>query len=148
MSQTRTIAIGLKIPDNEAFTALVTLQRLGVPVAKLERAVIWQFDDAGGDDFLERLARSESLFNPNKHLLRELSQGAPGPGEVWIEELGQRDDLRTYLGVKPISGISSGRRFIAWHLLADNDEPIEPAALREAISKLLCNPAIERALTA
>ncbi len=42
MSALRTVAIRLKIPDNEAYTALTALRRLGVDVGRLERAEIWQ----------------------------------------------------------------------------------------------------------
>lgn len=148
MSRTRTIAISLKIPDNEAFTALIALQRLGVPLAKLERAVIWVFEDTAEADFLGRLACNEALFNPNKHLLRELTEGTPRAGETWIETLGGRDDIRSYLGAKPMLGIRSGKRFIAWRLFGEDGKPVGSAALGEATTKLLCNPAIERALTA
>lgn len=44
MSATRTFAVTLTIPDNEAFTALETLGRLGIPVARVVRADIWQFE--------------------------------------------------------------------------------------------------------
>ena len=33
----RTVAISLKIPDNTAYTTLMTLQRLKVDVARVER---------------------------------------------------------------------------------------------------------------
>ncbi|MEO6912680.1 MAG: hypothetical protein ABI182_01490 [Candidatus Baltobacteraceae bacterium] len=148
MIRMRAVAISLKIPDNEAFTALAALRRLGVPVAKLERAVIWVFEDNTEAGFLERISRNEALFNPNKHVLRELAEGAPRAGETWIEELGQHDDLHTYLGAKPMPGISSGKRRIAWRLFGEDGGPVESATLADAITKLLCNPAIERALTA
>jgi len=35
MNATRTFAVSLTIPDNEAFTAYETLCRLGVPVARV-----------------------------------------------------------------------------------------------------------------
>ena len=38
----RSVAVKLKIPDNEAYTALTALRRLGVNVARVERAVVWQ----------------------------------------------------------------------------------------------------------
>ena len=34
----RAVAINLKIPDNAAYTALVTLRRLGVDVDRVERS--------------------------------------------------------------------------------------------------------------
>jgi hypothetical protein len=37
------VAVGLKIPDNAAYTALVALRRLGVAVERVERSEIWFF---------------------------------------------------------------------------------------------------------
>ncbi|MDQ2679896.1 MAG: hypothetical protein M3Y21_02575 [Candidatus Eremiobacteraeota bacterium] len=147
MSRERTVAVTLKIPDNEAFTALSALVRLEVPVAKVERAVIWSFDNTIEDGFLDRVKCNELLYNPNKHLLREI-ENRPQPGEVWIEQLGEHDDMRNYLGSRSIPGISSGRRCIAWRLTNQAGEPVEASVLTDAIAKLLCNPAIERAITA
>ena len=41
------VAIGLKIPDNTAFTAAVALRRLGIAVERVERSEIWFFEDQG-----------------------------------------------------------------------------------------------------
>ncbi|HEY8312541.1 MAG TPA: hypothetical protein VIG51_00080 [Candidatus Baltobacteraceae bacterium] len=142
----RTIAIGLKIPDNEAYTALTALRRLGVEVARLERAVIWQFEDAGDErDFVARVERNETLFNQNKHELQVLEAGEPRSGETWIEELGAHDNVRGHLGGKGIAGITRARRFVAWRLFATHGEPAGAATVNDAVTKLLCNPAIERA---
>lgn len=128
---TRSVAVKLKIPDNEAYTALTALRRLGVNVARLERAVVWQFEEAG--DPAARVERSETLFNPNKHELEVLDTNAPRAGETWIEELGAREQ-------------SGMRRFIAWRLFAEAQTPADDATVHAAVERLLCNPAIERAL--
>lgn len=124
------VAVKLKIPDNEAYTALTALRRLGVNVARLERAVVWQFEDAA--DPVARIERSETLYNPNKHELEVLEQNGPRAGEAWIEELGAREER-------------SMRRYIAWRLFADAHAPADDATVRAAVERLLCNPAIERA---
>jgi phosphoribosylformylglycinamidine (FGAM) synthase PurS component len=145
----RTIAIRLKIPDNEAYTALTALRRLGVDLARLERAEVWTFEDAGtGGDFIERVERNETLFNPNKHELYLLDEGTPRDGEAWIETLRETDDVAddlTRTG-RPIAGVSRGRRFVGWRLFSDAHTPADASTVRAAVEKLLCNPAIERAI--
>ena len=64
----RTVAIRLKIPDNEVYTAMTALRRLGVDLARLERAEILQFEDSGSEEqFVRRIERMETLFNPNNN---------------------------------------------------------------------------------
>lgn len=144
----RCVAIRLKIPDNEAYTALTALRRLGVDVARVERAQVWLLNDTGeAADFIARVERNETLFNPNKHVLQLLGDAVPGEGEVWIEEAdGGReddDDLRR-LG-RPVAGVTGGKRFTGWRLFEDDGTAASPTTVRQAVEKLLCNPAIERA---
>ena len=139
----RTVAIALKIPDNEAYTALTALRRLGVDVARLERAEIWQFEDSGShEDFARRVERNETLFNPNKHVLAVLDAGVPRPGEAWIEQLDAKE-----VPVR-IAGISCGRRRVGWRLFARGHAPADRGTVEAAVDALLCNPAIERAIIA
>ena len=142
----RCVAITLKIPDNEAYTALTTLQRLNVPVLRLERADIWLFDGDGEDGLLEAVQANELLFNPNKHELIELPHAHPREGEVWIEELGQDPSLRAQLGGKMISGVRSAKRARGWRLFTENGVPADQVLVKTAADMLLCNPAIERAI--
>ncbi|MFN2449933.1 MAG: hypothetical protein ABR508_09160 [Candidatus Baltobacteraceae bacterium] len=136
----RTIAVKLKIPDNEAYTALVALQRLGVAVSKVERAEIWQFDDEGLTPVEARFASNEMLYNSNKHEMQVLDGGRPRTGEVWIEELDAAGvPLR-------MTGASHARRYVAWRLYGPDKMSAASGVVREAAEKLLCNPAIERAL--
>ncbi|GAC1391263.1 MAG: hypothetical protein NVSMB31_08620 [Vulcanimicrobiaceae bacterium] len=146
---TRTIAIRLKIPDNEAFTALSALKRLHVTVDRLERAEVWvvETDEAAAAGLTAALRRNESLFNPNKHELAELEGPHPRAGEIWIEELGQDAGPRTQLGGKTIPGIRSAKRFVGWRLFDAAGAPVDAAVARTAADVLLCNPAIERALS-
>jgi phosphoribosylformylglycinamidine (FGAM) synthase PurS component len=143
----RTVAIKLKIPDNEAYTALTALRRLGVNLAKLERAEIWTFEDAGSErDFVARVERNETLFNPNKHELSVLELEMPRSGEAWVEELGPHDEVRGHLGGKGITGVTKARRYVGWRLFKAPNVPADAATVQDAVTKLLCNPAIERAL--
>ena len=143
----RTVAIRLKIPDNEAYTALTALRRLGVHVGRLERSEIWQLQDTGSaDDFLQRFERNEALFNPNKHELHERASVFPQEGEVWVQELGQDPSLRAHLGGKMISGVQSAKRLRGWRLFKEDGAPAEQELVKTAADVLLCNPAIERAI--
>ncbi len=139
----RTIAIKLKIPDNEAYTALTALRRLGVDAARLERAEIWQLEDGGSPgDFPERVERNETLFNQNKHELELLENQTPRPGEVWVEQLDAKD-------VQPrIAGVTRARRYVGWRLFAQSHTPADKETVLAAVDLLLCNPAIEKAITA
>ena len=137
----RTVAIKLKIPDNAAYTALTALRRLGVDIARLERAEIWQLEDSGEKgDLVQRVERNESLFNPNKHELQVLDGEGPRAGEAWIEDIDARDiPLR-------IVGITRARRYIGWRLFREGHTPADSGVVRSAVDQLLCNPAIENAI--
>lgn len=131
MSQ-RSIAIGLKIPDNEAYTALIALQSLGIAVARVERTVIVVLDD-GGDAraMLARVERNPSRFNPNKHRATLLDGNQPRAGETWIEEIG------------PSGG---EERYVGWRLFDAAGLPASRAVVAAAATVLLCNPAVESAI--
>ena len=145
MSQ-RAAAISLKIPDNEAYTALTALRRLGVNAERVERSEIWCVDDHGDpDDFAQRMERNETIFNPNKHRLTVLERSTPRPGEVWICEIGAHDEVREHLGGKTIAGITQARRYVGWRLLDAHAQPVSHDVLAAATERLLCNPAIEKA---
>lgn len=142
----RCVAIRLKIPDNEAYTALTALRRLNVDVARIERADVWVLNDAGDErDFLARVERNETLFNPNKHVLQVLDERVPREGEAWIEEMDEDEgnDLRR-LG-RPVAGVIGGKRYIGWRLFDEDGAAASRSTVTQAVEKLLCNPAIERA---
>lgn len=128
----RAVAISLKIPDNTAFTAAVALRRLGVDVERVERSEIRLFD-AGGDvpALIGRITADETIFNPNKHRVTVLDEAVPRVGEVWIEPL------------EPVAGEAVAT---AWRLFGPHDAPLDRDACRAAAERLLCNPAIERAV--
>jgi hypothetical protein len=147
----RTIAIRLKIPDNEAYTALTALRAIGVPVERLERSEIWRVEDAGDPaTFAARFETNEAIFNPNKHRLTVLDANQPHPGEAWVYELpvtGGNDPIaRPTVGGKTIPGVSKARRYVGWRLLDASGAPVARRTLESALERLLCNPAIEKAL--
>jgi phosphoribosylformylglycinamidine (FGAM) synthase PurS component len=144
----RAVSIALKIPDNEAYTALVALRRLGVEVERVERSEIFLFDDDGNVDALvARITADETIFNPNKHRVSVLETVKPRWGEVWIEP---RVILSpsTPLGVNLVEGGRATHRFaVAWQLFDARGTPVKRPVLETAIERLLCNPAIDRPLT-
>jgi phosphoribosylformylglycinamidine (FGAM) synthase PurS component len=147
----RTIAIRLKIPDNEAYTALTALRGLDVAVERLERSEIWRVEDSGDPATLAaRVETNEAIFNPNKHRLTVLASNAPQPGEAWVYELpvtgGDDPIARLTMGGKTIPGISRARRYVGWRLFDGQRAPVARRTLESALERLLCNPAIEKAL--
>ncbi len=105
----------LKIPDNEADTALVTLRRLGLEIGA-SRAPILVLDDVGGVEALSRLRTVETIFNPNKHRL-SCSNAEPQAGEIWIEWLGPQPTASggracgdQASSASPLGGCSTRRR--------------------------------------
>jgi phosphoribosylformylglycinamidine (FGAM) synthase PurS component len=124
----RAVAINLKIPDNAAYTALVTLRRLGVDVAAVERSEIVRFPIAPEpQEMIAEIEGDESLYNPNKHRVTVLDDDAPRRGEVWIVQ----DDAD---------------RPVGWRLFSASGVPASAHVLAQAAERLLCNPAIERGI--
>ncbi|MHB8139708.1 MAG: hypothetical protein ACYDHD_00385 [Vulcanimicrobiaceae bacterium] len=133
--KTRYVAVRLKIPDNQAYTALVVLQRLGIALGQVERSEIYEREEEAGGaaELAQRTMRDESVFNPNKHTLAVLEQNVPRTGEVWIEEC---DTPRA----------PNRPRYIGWRLFLTDGTPADRATIEAATTRLLCNPAIERAI--
>jgi len=126
----RAVSITLKIPDNTAYTALVALRRLGVDVDRIERSDIRFFEDHGDVPALQRrIQNDETIFNPNLHRIAVLDDPEPRSGEVWI-----------------VPENAEGSAIVAWRLFEANARPVDRAVLGAAVERLLCNPAIERAV--
>jgi len=147
MSRTQTFAVTLTIPDNEAFTAFETLDGLGIPVARVARADIWQFDvDETAGDLAAVIGSIETIHNPNKHRLAERPSDRPTSGEVWIAP---RDEApATLVAGRAIPGVRAVRRRTSWRLLDDAGQDVAPADLDRAVETFLCNPAFQVALKA
>jgi phosphoribosylformylglycinamidine (FGAM) synthase PurS component len=149
VSTTRTFAISLTIPDNEAFTAYETLDGLGIPVTRVVRSDIWQFDldgDSDDGDFALRIASIETIHNPNKHHLAVRESDRPAPGEVWIAP---RDEAPTNLVAgRTVPGVRAVRRRTAWRLLDEAGHDVASTELDRAVETFLCNPAFQVAIKA
>jgi hypothetical protein len=129
----RAFAVSLKIPDNAAYTALVTLRRLGIDVARVERSDVYRVDDSGdAESFAARMERDETIFNPNKHRLTVLDRIEPRAGEVWIAMHEDPD--------------RNPRRYTGWRLVDAAGAPVSADVLQAAADRLLANPAIEKAI--
>lgn len=146
------VEVALIIPDNEAATALSTLQRHGLPVGALERADLYRFAvDAGRQAGLEATLRSvETIYNPNKHALRVRGDLEPGPGELWIAEIphgspGETSGAAVRFAGRTIEGVHGVERFVSWRLFDDKGAPAEAETVRRAAQDLLWNPAFQTA---
>ncbi len=156
MTTVRAFAVELTIPDNEAYTTLVTLVRLGLRCRRLERADVWVFDvdERRADDLEAQIRNIETILNPNKHALRALGEPRPRSGEVWV---GERDeDAGQPRGAAPrelqiagrvLEGVYGCRRYKGWRLWESEAEVASPTVIASAVETLLCNPAFQVAIT-
>lgn len=143
------VEVALIIPDNEARTALATLQRLGIGILALERADLYRCDveAEAAQRLIETLREIETIFNPNKHSIHARAE-LPGPGEVWVDEA---DDIREPLPVpiriagRTIPGLRGFERFTAWRLSRAPGVAADAATVARATDLLLCNPAFQKA---
>jgi hypothetical protein len=143
----RCVDVALSIPDNEALTALATLQRLGVPVDALTRADLYRCDveEDAGHDLLATLRSLESIFNPNKHRIALRTGTAPLAGEVWIDALDALDPLDGLDWGRALPGIRRLERSTAWRLFDRDGSPTAASVVTAAVETLLCNPAFQKA---
>ncbi|GAC1306690.1 MAG: hypothetical protein NVSMB19_19020 [Vulcanimicrobiaceae bacterium] len=147
----RCVAVSLVIPDNEARTALATLQRLGVGVTALARADLYRCDveSEAADLLLTALRGIETVFNPNKHAIRSHAAAEPGAGEVWVDEAAPehvRTGAEIRIAGRTIPGLRDFERFTAWRLETAPGVPAGPAVVAAATDLLLCNPAFQKAI--
>jgi phosphoribosylformylglycinamidine (FGAM) synthase PurS component len=146
------VEVALTIPDNEAETTLSTLRRLGLDLARLERADVYRFSlDAGREPALEAALRSmETIYNPNKHVLRLREDAWPAPGELWVHEVphaagagAARREMR--VAGRVLEGVHGVERFVAWRLFGAAGSPATAELVRRASDCLLCNPSFQSA---
>ncbi len=146
MTVDRTYVVSLTIPDNEAYTALTTLARIGLPVESAVRADVWvvTVDETRAAALDAMIPTVEGVFNPNKHRLEIRTDTAPRPGEVWIM---QRDETSAItIGGRAVDGVQRVRRRTAWRLLDARGGDVPLAILDRATETFLCNPAFQKAL--
>jgi hypothetical protein len=142
----RAYVITLKIPDNEAYTALMTLARLGLPVNAAVRSDVWiatveAVHAAALDGTIETI---ETVYNPNKHRLEIREDARPRPGEVWITA---HDETPTIsVAGRTVEGVRGIVRRTAWRLLDERGADVPSGVLDRATESFLCNPAFQRAI--
>ena len=142
----RAYVITLTIPDNEAFTALTTLNRMGLPVETAVRSDVWIASvDAEQAEALDGTIRTiETIYNPNKHRLEVRADARPRPGEVWITALDETPAI-TVAG-RTVAGVRGIVRRTAWRLLNLNGADVPASVLDRATESFLCNPAFQKAI--
>ena len=145
----RAYVVSLTIPDNEAFTALTTLGRMGLLVESIVRADVWVANvanSAAAEQLDAAIRTMETIFNPNKHKLEIRTATRPQAGEVWVTS---RDEApATTIAGRTIPGVNGIVRHTSWRLLDDRGHDVAPALLAKATATFLCNPAFQRAITA
>ncbi|HEV8021044.1 MAG TPA: hypothetical protein VGP41_07250 [Candidatus Lustribacter sp.] len=142
----RAYVITLTIPDNEAFTALTTLARIGLPVERAVRSDVWiaTVDTEHAATLDRTITTIETIYNPNKHRLEVRSDARPRPGEVWITALDETPAI-TVAG-RTVAGVRGIVRRTAWRLLDDRGADVPAAVLERATETFLCNPAFQKAI--
>lgn len=142
----RAYVITLTIPDNEAFTALTTLARMGLPVDAAVRSDVWiaTVDAASAAALDAAIGTIETIYNPNKHRLEVRSDVEPRPGEVWITA---RDETPAItVGGRAVNGVRGIVRRTAWRLLDGHGADVPASVLDRATESFLCNPAFQKAI--
>jgi hypothetical protein len=142
----RVYIITLTIPDNEAYTALTTLARIGLPVDTVVRSDVWIATvDAQHVAALDGTIRTiETIYNPNKHRLEIRSGTMPHPGEVWITAHDETPTI-TVAG-RTVTGLRGIVRRTAWRLLDKRGADVTAGILDRATESFLCNPAFQKAI--
>jgi phosphoribosylformylglycinamidine (FGAM) synthase PurS component len=150
----RAYEVRLTIPDNAAFTALAALQRLGFGCDELVRAEVFLFEvDEHAVEALDRAVDTiETIFNPNKHVLR-IREAAPEAGELWVAGLAPQGASRAdakHLSMESIriagrtlNGVRSVERVISWRLKRAG-AAVEAETAESAAAALLANSAYQR----
>jgi hypothetical protein len=143
--------IRLAIPDNEAYTALASLQRLGVSCAGIARSSIHVFgaDEIDASRLEDQLKTIATIYNPNKHRLRSRDVPRPQAGEVWISSIElPAARPRVVIGGVELHGIQTAWQATSWRLLDAAGRDVPAQVLDNAVETLLCNPAFQRAIKA
>ncbi len=142
----RAYVVTLTIPDNEAFTALTTLNRMGFPVAAAVRSDVWiaTVEPAHVAGLDGTIGTIETIYNPNKHRLEVREDARPRPGEVWITARDETPAI-TVAG-RTVDGVRGIVRRTAWRLLDEQGADVPAGVLDRATESFLCNPAFQKAI--
>jgi hypothetical protein len=142
----RAYVVTLTIPDNEAYTALTALARIGIPASNAIRSDVWiatvEVEHAAALD--AAIGTIETVYNPNKHRLEVRSDAVPRPGEVWITAHDETPAI-TIAG-RTVAGVRGIVRRTAWRLLDEHGADVAPNVLDRATETFLCNPAFQKAI--
>jgi hypothetical protein len=142
----RAYVVTLTIPDNEAFTALTTLARMGLAVETAVRSDVWiasvEAEHAAALD--GTITTIETVYNPNKHRLEVREDTRPRSGEVWITAHDETPAI-TIAG-RTVDGVRGIVRRTSWRLLDQNGSDVPAAVLDRATESFLCNPAFQKAI--
>ncbi|NOZ80608.1 MAG: hypothetical protein GXP63_02950 [DPANN group archaeon] len=138
-----TLAVGLRIPDNTAFSALTTLRRLGHDeLIDLRRMDYYEFEvdeEDTEDTFASRIVKTDIIVNANKHhahLAPVFREGVTFIVFDREQEGGLLHTLRDRLGFGQLTSVRKGT---LWQFFAQGDaEPIGMA--EKAILELLYTP--------
>jgi phosphoribosylformylglycinamidine (FGAM) synthase PurS component len=147
------VAVDLIVPDNTAYTVLVSLRQLGyTALERVERSQILRLgaDARPSDvaDLVGRIKHAEVLFNPNKHTMSYAPSNAEASsanGAVgWEAIVTDRDDdttglVRLLQGPFRIRELRSLTRGVAWQL-HEKGGPAPKERLDWACRELLANP--------
>jgi hypothetical protein len=142
----RAYVVTLTIPDNEAYTALTTLARMGIPASSAIRSDVWIATvEAAHAPALDAAIRTiETVYNPNKHRIDVRPDAVPRAGEVWITA---RDETPAItIAGRTVAGVRGIVRRTAWRLLDEHGADVPAAVLDRATSDFLCNPAFQKAM--
>jgi hypothetical protein len=142
----RAYVVTLTIPDNEAFTALTTLARMGLAVETAVRSDVWIASvDAEHAAALDgTITTIETVYNPNKHRLEVREDARPRSGEVWITAHDETPAI-TIAG-RTVDGVRGIVRRTSWRLLDQHGADVPAAVLDRATESFLCNPAFQKAI--
>ncbi len=142
----RAYVVTLTIPDNEAFTALTTLARIGLAVETAVRSDVWiasvEAEHAAALD--GTITTIETVYNPNKHRLEVREDARPRSGEVWITAHDETPAI-TIAG-RTVDGVRGIVRRTSWRLLDQHGADVPAAVLDRATESFLCNPAFQKAI--
>lgn len=134
------LAVGLKIPDNTALSALRALHEMGLSaIAKLKREQFYEFEASGDEKAVkERLAKTDVLVNANKNTVRFDKKKEDKEVQVLVRDkehpMGLLKTLRERLGLTEVEDVRHG---VLWTLTVEGGNPSETAKL--AAEQLLSN---------
>ena len=142
----RAYVVTLTIPDNEAFTALTALARIGIPASTAVRSDVWiaTVDAAHAAALDAAISTIETIYNPNKHKLEVRTEARPRAGEVWITAHDETPAI-TIAG-RTVAGVRGIVRRTAWRLLDERGADVPASVLDHATESFLCNPAFQKAI--